>query len=95
MPGQTIATHPTGVQAVAEKPDSPRDVGLYAALAQTGLEMVAPVAIGAYLDGRFGWSPWGAGIGAVVGFVGGLTHMLMLLKRVQDRSPPEPPRGAT
>jgi F0F1-type ATP synthase assembly protein I len=80
---------------VAETPDSQREGSLYLALAQTGLEMVAPVAIGVVLDNHFGWSPWGAGIGAVVGFVGGLTHMLMLLKRAEERRPPEPPRGAT
>ena len=80
---------------MAEKPDSQRDVGLYVALAQSGLEMVVPVAIGAALDSRFGWSPWGAGIGAVVGFVGGLAHMLILLKRAEEGRPPKPPRGAT
>jgi F0F1-type ATP synthase assembly protein I len=80
---------------VADKPDSQRDVGQYFALAQTGLEMVVPVAIGVFLDGRFGWSPWGVAVGAVVGFVGGLAHMLILLKRGEERRPPEPPRGAT
>jgi F0F1-type ATP synthase assembly protein I len=57
--------------------------------------MVVPVAIGVFLDGRFGWSPWGVAVGAVVGFVGGLAHMLILLKRGEERRPPEPPRGAT
>jgi F0F1-type ATP synthase assembly protein I len=80
---------------VADKPDSQRDAGLYVALAQTGLEMVAPVVIGVFLDNHFGWSPWGAAIGVVVGFVGGLAHMLILLKRGEERRPPEPPRGAT
>lgn len=75
---------------MAEKPDSQRDAGLLMALAQTGLEMVVPVAIGAAADNYFHWSPWGAGIGAVVGFVGGLTHMLILLKRAEDSRPPKP-----
>jgi F0F1-type ATP synthase assembly protein I len=76
-----------------KRPDSQRDLGYYFALAQTGVEMVAPIAIGALLDGYFGWSPWGAGVGAVVGFVGGLTHMLIMLKRYEDPTPPGPPRG--
>lgn len=81
---------------MAEKlPDSQRDFGPYVALAQTGLEMVVPVALGAFFDSRFGWAPWGAAVGAVIGFVGGLTHMLIMLKRGEDRRPPEPPRGAT
>jgi hypothetical protein len=80
---------------VPEKPDSPADVGFYFALAQTGLEMVAPVAIGMFLDSRFGWTPWAASAGAVIGLAGGLTHMLIMLKRAEDRRPDEPPRGAT
>lgn len=80
---------------MAEKPVSDRDLGRYFALAQTGVEMVVPVAVGMWLDGRFGWSPWGTAVGAVVGFAGGLTHMVLMLRRDEERRPPEPPRGAT
>lgn len=80
---------------MADKPDSQRDFGTYFALAQTGFEMVVPIALGAFLDSRFGWAPWGAGAGAVIGFVGGLTHMLIMLKRAEERRKPKPPRGAT
>ena len=31
-------------------------------------QMVVPVVVGVWLDDRNGWSPWGAVVGAVVGF---------------------------
>jgi predicted Kef-type K+ transport protein len=80
---------------VAEPPTPDRDLGFYFALAQTGLEMAAPVALGAYLDSTFGWSPWATAAGAVLGLAGGLTHMVFMLKRNEDRRPPQPPRGTT
>lgn len=60
-------------------PDS--EQGRLIALSQVGLEMVAPIAIGLYLDGRFDWTPWGVVVGVMLGFVGGLSHLLLLLKR--------------
>ena len=80
---------------MAEKPDSSLDVGFYFALAQTGLEMVVPIAVGMVLDSRFGWAPWAASAGAVIGLAGGLTHMLIMLRRAEEQRPSEPPRGAT
>jgi hypothetical protein len=62
---------------------SPRETGLYYALAQVGLEMVAPIALGAYLDYRWGWLPWLTAVGAVVGFVGGFMHLFVLLRKVE------------
>lgn len=78
-----------------EQPAPDRDLGFYFALAQTGLEMVAPIVVGVLLDSKFGWSPWGAAVGAVVGLAGGLTHMVLMVNRREDRRPPEPPRDAT
>jgi F0F1-type ATP synthase assembly protein I len=63
------------------KPD--RETGLYFALGQTGLEMVAPLAIGAWLDHHFGWGPWGLIIGGVFGFVGGTIHLIMLAQKIE------------
>jgi len=77
------------------QPSSPdRDLGFYFALSTTGIEMVAPIALGAYLDSAFGWSPWATVTGAVVGLVGGLTHMLIMLKRREERQASKPPRDA-
>lgn len=64
---------------------NPREVARYYALAQVGLEMVAPIALGVWLDGRYGWSPWATVIGTVLGLVGGFAHLLLLLKRFDDR----------
>ena len=76
---------------MADSPSPNRDQGYLFALAQTGVEMVVPIAVGAYLDGRLGWSPWCSAVGAVLGLAGGLTHMLILIKRHEERRP-EPPR---
>src|SRR5262245_18260214 len=61
------------------------DVGFYFALVQTGVEMVVPIAIGAFLDNLYGWSPWATAVGAVLGMAGELWHMLLLIKRNEER----------
>ena len=66
----------------APEPDS-RETGMLFALGQTGLEMVAPVALGAYLDYTFGWSPWGVVIGAILGFGGGTLHLIVLSQQIE------------
>jgi len=76
---------------VAGEPFSDRDLGYYFALGQTGIEMVIPIALGAYLDSRFGWNPWATAAGAVLGLVGGLTHMLLMIKRHEERRSQKPP----
>jgi ATP synthase protein I len=53
------------------------------ALSQVGMEMVAPIAVGLFLDNRYGWSPWGVVVGVLLGFVGGLYHLLVMLKRFE------------
>jgi len=80
---------------VADRSSPEHDVGFYYALAYSGLEMVAPIAIGVYLDNRFGWSPWATVIGVVVGLVGGMAHMLLMLKRHEEGRSPRPPRDST
>ncbi len=52
------------------------------ALASTATaELVAPVLLGVWLDHQFGWAPWGVAVGGVVGFVGGITHLMMIANR--------------
>lgn len=59
----------------------PKQVGSLLNLGQVGLEMVAPIGLGWFLDFQFGLSPWCVAAGAVLGFVGGLAHLMVLLGR--------------
>jgi F0F1-type ATP synthase assembly protein I len=59
----------------------PKEIGHYYALAQVGLEMVLPVVAGLLLDSRLGWQPWGVVVGAVLGLVAGLAHLIFLVDR--------------
>ena len=65
-------------------PPSPKDLGTYVALAQIGMEMVAPIGLGIALDYWLHWTPWAAVAGAVLGFVGGMAHLLALLNRSKN-----------
>lgn len=74
--------------AVPDPGGNPSEQSFYYALAQTGLEMVAPIGVGLLLDHYLGWSPWGVIGGAVFGFVGGLGHMISMLNR-RNKQPPD------
>ena len=69
---------------------NPRDVGKYMALAQVGVEMVVPIVVGVALDSYLNWTPWGTIVGAAVGLVGGLWHLVATLNRL-DRDQDKPP----
>ena len=62
-------------------PPDPRQLGVYVAISQVGLEMVAPIGLGVALDHYLGWTPWATVVGAVVGLVGGIAHLLVLVNR--------------
>jgi F0F1-type ATP synthase assembly protein I len=61
--------------------DSPERSRLaqYAALSQVGLEMVAPIGIGALIDLWRDWGPWCSTAGAILGLVGGVAHLIQIL----------------
>jgi len=65
-------------------------MGYYFALAQVGIEMVAPMGLGLLLDYCFHWTPWAMIVGLVVGFVGGLVHLVLMVRRhdAEKRRPP-------
>lgn len=64
----------------SQLPD-PRELGFYYALSQVGLEMVAPIGLGAGLDHWLESGPWFTIAGAVLGLVGGMTHLVTMLNR--------------
>jgi F0F1-type ATP synthase assembly protein I len=68
-------------------PGDQKDLGHYLAIGQVGMEMAAPIALGWLVDSYFGASHWGVIAGAVIGFVGGLVHL------VRMTSPKRPPPG--
>jgi F0F1-type ATP synthase assembly protein I len=68
--------------------EDPRQLGLYFAMAQVGFEMVVPIVAGVFLDNWWGTSPWMVALGAVLGLVGGLYHLIVLLNRFNKPRPP-------
>jgi F0F1-type ATP synthase assembly protein I len=75
---------------MAAKPLDPKEMGFYLSLAQVGLEMAVPPAIGLWLDHQFGWAPWGVIVGAVLGFLTGMLHLVQFLGRSQDGDASQP-----
>ena len=73
---------------MAPNSHTPREMGRYMAFAQVGFEMAAPIGLGAYLDHRLGWAPWGVIVGAVLGLVGGLAHLVVMLRRFEAKDSP-------
>jgi F0F1-type ATP synthase assembly protein I len=70
-----------------------REIGMYYALSQAGLEMVAPLGIGIWIDCQFGWYPWATVILAILGFVGGTIHLIAMAQRIereQEKNKNEP-----
>ena len=66
-----------------QDPKQARELGYYFAMSQVGLEMVAPLCLGLWLDYQFDWSPWATIIGAVLGFVGGPIHLIVMAQRIE------------
>jgi hypothetical protein len=67
-----------------------REMGRYFALAQAGMEMAAPIALGAWLDHLLGWSPWLTISGALLGTVGGMVHLIWMAQRLgNDQTKPK------
>jgi F0F1-type ATP synthase assembly protein I len=59
-------------------PPDARELGIYFTLAQVGVEMVAPLIVGLVIDYYADWGPWATIGGTVLGFVGGITHIVLL-----------------
>ncbi len=80
-----------GADMPPEEPNR-RQLGIYYAMAQVGLEMVVPVALALWLDSQFGTAPWILVLGVILGFSVGIGH-LVLLTRDKDGGPPEDKRS--
>jgi F0F1-type ATP synthase assembly protein I len=77
-----------------ENPEAKRDFTKWIGLAAAGGIIFAPIVIGSILDHQFGWRNWGVLVGVVVGFVAGLSYLLVVLKQFQD-PPDKPERNET
>ena len=76
-------------------PNPPRRSRLayYGELSQVGLEMAAPIGVGALIDHWVGWAfPICSIAGAVLGLVGGVVHLVVLANR-EDQVEDDPPEG--
>jgi len=68
-------------------------MGIYLTLAQVGFEMVVPLIVGLAVDHYADTMPWFTVSGVILGFVGGVAHLVVLgrqqeaLKR--ERNKPE------
>ncbi|MCI0741716.1 MAG: AtpZ/AtpI family protein [Gemmataceae bacterium] len=65
----------------------PRQFGRYVAMAQVGLEMVAPIALGWWLDSLLGSQPWLLVVGVILGLVFGVWHLVVLSNRGDNGQP--------
>ncbi len=72
-------------------PPNPKEFGAYVEIAQVGMEMVAPLGIGLALDFYLHWSPWGVVVGAILGLVAGVGHLVAILNRHQQNDARRPP----
>ena len=50
------------------------------------LEMALPAAFGYWLDGQWGTKPWLVIIGAILGFITGMLHLLEVAKKESQKS---------
>jgi len=66
-------------------PGDRKEMTRYLQIAQVGSEMVVPAGIGAALDYYLGWTPWGVIVGAVLGLVTGLTHLVWLSNKTNSQ----------
>jgi ATP synthase protein I len=72
-----------------------RRLGLYLTLGQAGTEMVMPFVVGLIADRYLGTLPWLTITGVVVGFVGGLAHMIIIANRLNRDSSSSSRRDAS
>jgi len=67
----------------------------YLSLGQVGFEMVVPIVLGILLDRWLGTVPWLFVAGVVLGFVGGLIHLVRLVNKLNSKDAPKTPKDST
>jgi F0F1-type ATP synthase assembly protein I len=67
-----------------------RQLGYVIAISQVGLEMVAPIGLGVGLDLWLGSLPWLSIVGVLLGFFGGMIHLMALVRRMDEAGKSEP-----
>ncbi len=68
--------------------------GYLMAIGQVGIEMVVPIGLGVLADVKLKTMPLFVVIGVLVGLIGGMLHMMALLKRMdqlKNKKPPQTP----
>jgi F0F1-type ATP synthase assembly protein I len=73
-------------------PSNQKAFSRYMAMSQAGVEMVVPIGIGVVVDYYLSIGPWGAVIGAALGFTVGLTHLIYLSQQ-KDEGADKPPKS--
>ena len=78
----------------SEPPQTPLALGIAWAsrITTLALEFVLPTLAGWWLDGKLGSRPVGMIVGAILGFLVGMVHLLQIA-RGPKRPPAEPNRG--
>ena len=49
------------------------------------LEMALPAFLGHWLDGKWGTTPWLTALGAILGFITGMSHLLRMAKEAEQK----------
>jgi F0F1-type ATP synthase assembly protein I len=65
---------------------SGKDLGPYVAIGQVGIEMVVPIGIGVAVDYYLRWGHWGTVVGTILGFTGGLFHLIYLVNKLDKKN---------
>lgn len=76
------------MDAVPDDAPKVRTSAYVLALSQVGIEMVVPIALGVGLDVWLGTVPFLMISGVILGLVGGLVHLMAILKRMDRRESP-------
>jgi F0F1-type ATP synthase assembly protein I len=81
----------SGVLAMFPGNTDRKGLGKALALSQIGMEMVIPIGLGLVVDYYMKWLPWATVVGAVLGLIGGLAHLVQLTKKDERHDETEGP----